>query len=374
MKKLTFLLVAVLLVVATQMSFAKDAGQDGFAVKTINESGVSDGAGDVAMLCSQRTNTSTDGSVIFENFYQLTFKELIDITSIETRDYHTAGEGGGYDMVNNYNEFWVNGVFTFFTTNGNVTVSETDFVNGVYDVNITGIIGLKFVYESYITDQQGDYCVFNLIGTKTTLISEDDLAVLNDSISALNNLITSLTANLETANALNSKLTTTIDSLELEIQMFETTLADTITSLQDSAVVAYDNGVASVDTVVPYDNGWSVGYDLGFEDGVATVDTLTFWTNGYNQGLLDCGGDTTSVSTMIAPDDINIYPNPVNVSETLTIDTDNFSHIEVYTTTGSMVISDTNTQLELNGVETGLYLVKVYDNNGRMSTTKITIQ
>jgi hypothetical protein len=73
--------------------------------------------------------------------------------------------------------------------------------------------------------------------------------------------------------------------------------------------------------------------------------------------------------------EISIYPNPVKNSFAIN---QAVSSVEVYTITGQLVASynsvAANQELLIDGLESGIYLVKIKDQNNLFQTKKIVIE
>lgn len=71
----------------------------------------------------------------------------------------------------------------------------------------------------------------------------------------------------------------------------------------------------------------------------------------------------------------DVYPNPVK--ETLTVSGENMSQINVVNALGQVVKSvrcnDDNVQINMNDLQNGMYFVNIIDNNGKVSTSKVSV-
>lgn len=90
-----------------------------------------------------------------------------------------------------------------------------------------------------------------------------------------------------------------------------------------------------------------------------------------------CAGGTTSVeSNYFESDKISIYPNPNNGTFTITLlEPTNSVRVEVYTSLGALVyknaIVNQQTAINLTNQTSGLYFIKVLNDNGIVATKKI---
>ena len=84
------------------------------------------------------------------------------------------------------------------------------------------------------------------------------------------------------------------------------------------------------------------------------------------------GGITNAVADSQT---VKVYPNPVKAGESVNISVEKGSIISLYTTNGSLIrkfnASD-NTELDTEGLEKGIYILKTAQTNG-YSTNKIII-
>ena len=71
----------------------------------------------------------------------------------------------------------------------------------------------------------------------------------------------------------------------------------------------------------------------------------------------------------------NVYPNPVK--DILTVKAENMRQVEVYNSLGQLVKSiscnDDEVKINVNDMQNGMYFVNVIDNNGEMTTSKVSV-
>lgn len=68
----------------------------------------------------------------------------------------------------------------------------------------------------------------------------------------------------------------------------------------------------------------------------------------------------------------NVYPNPV--SDRLTIDIANFQKAELYSLTGQKVMESEKGTFEVDNLQAGVYMLKVYDLNGNSESQRIVVK
>lgn len=71
----------------------------------------------------------------------------------------------------------------------------------------------------------------------------------------------------------------------------------------------------------------------------------------------------------------NVYPNPVK--DILTVKAENMRQVEVYNSLGQLVKSincnDDEVKINVNDMQNGMYFVNIIDNNGEMTTSKVSV-
>jgi len=248
----------------------------------------------------------------------------------------------------------------FFMADGSyylLYIDELQYFNkwNIYDnINLKNVVAIYFAYLNnnlidYNSQHYMHFYKIGINGTKGHLYNDNDtLAIYNngynkaftmniDSILSLNNKITQLT---DSVSLLNNNLTILSDSVLLLNQ----TLIDTIRFYNE-------NSVLLTDTIDIYNNGYS---------------------DGYSQGLADCDGNSTKFNTN--DNNVNVYPNPISNNSTLYIDSDNMVFVEIYSMTGTLLLSTNEKEITITDLKQGVYLIRVYDNNGNYSTKRISIQ
>jgi hypothetical protein len=80
-------------------------------------------------------------------------------------------------------------------------------------------------------------------------------------------------------------------------------------------------------------------------------------------------GKSTDVVNIIEDNTFNVYPNPVNEGETVTITTASFIvSVDIYNTIGQLIHSENSNMFSTSGFEKGLYILVVRDGDGNVIT------
>ncbi len=104
--------------------------------------------------------------------------------------------------------------------------------------------------------------------------------------------------------------------------------------------------------------------------------------NGFTLNVIPAS--SVGVEEVIVLTDMNVYPNPANDNATLEYNTTEAGNHSIIITdiTGKIVMTENYSaqqgnnrlNLNLNGIEAGMYLITVADANGNQSTMRITKQ
>ena len=81
-------------------------------------------------------------------------------------------------------------------------------------------------------------------------------------------------------------------------------------------------------------------------------------------------------SSIIAPDNANVYPNPVNAGEAFSVDVEGNAVVDVYSLNGQKVLTanvDGPTSFTTEGMTAGIYFVTVKNDNG-VKTAKLIVK
>ncbi len=136
----------------------------------------------------------------------------------------------------------------------------------------------------------------------------------------------------------------------------------TATSIQ--IIVMDDNGSINVTDQANWD--LFVPIVIRADKGIDNVDP-------YDYNLTITAASPASIGN-ISESNINIFPNPA--TEFISINsTTELQSFEIVDLTGKVVFSDylTNSQINVNNIENGVYFIKLYDNKGVAKTEKLII-
>lgn len=90
--------------------------------------------------------------------------------------------------------------------------------------------------------------------------------------------------------------------------------------------------------------------------------------------LLSVGAGET-VQENIATETYNIFPNPVK--DVLTVKGENMSQVVIYNSIGQLVetinTNDNEVKVNVSAYQNGMYFINIIDNNGEMTTTKVSV-
>ena len=85
--------------------------------------------------------------------------------------------------------------------------------------------------------------------------------------------------------------------------------------------------------------------------------------------------DGVSVNETLTTETYNIFPNPVK--DVLTVKGENMKQVVIYNSVGQMVetinAESDEVRVNVSAYNNGMYLINVIDNNGEMTTTKVSV-
>ena len=85
--------------------------------------------------------------------------------------------------------------------------------------------------------------------------------------------------------------------------------------------------------------------------------------------------DGVSVNETLTTETYNIFPNPVK--DVLTVKGENMKQVVIYNSVGQMVetinATENEVKVNVNSYKNGMYFINVIDNNGEMTTTKVSV-
>ena len=179
-------------------------------------------------------------------------------------------------------------------------------------------------------------------------------------------------------------------------------------------LIAFNNGVASVDTVTVFNNGVMVGeanvncvqdftqadldaeyaagvasvpgcvqdftqadldaeYNLGLENGANLTVNADDMASGFNAGQqTNCS--STSVAMTASDMSVSVYPNPVASGTDINVDCPNFDRVDILSITGQIINTATSVNISTGELSQGVYFLNVWNTDGNVSATKILVQ
>lgn len=298
-----------------------------------------------------------NSSQYVKSFHTVNFNKLVSVNSIVFKQADIEG-GQIWTQPDAIEAVYEGAEFEFITLDGTThSITASDFISGTYTTQIQNVTGLYFKYDvsnmgsgSYASNALNpinfqwsvdlslvDFISQSTVDTLNEQITqlEEDTATLNGQITTLNNQITSLNDEI-------TQLEEDTATLNGQIIVLNQLLNDTVNYFTDTA----------------YTNQF---YNEGYTDGYA---------DGYQ-----AGSDQTSIIPPVnsSNDEVNVYPNPVKSNQTLYIQSDDLDKVEVYTSTGMKVMTDFINQLDISDLTTGMYIVKVYDRNDKVSVSRFMV-
>lgn len=80
----------------------------------------------------------------------------------------------------------------------------------------------------------------------------------------------------------------------------------------------------------------------------------------------------TGIENVVASNKLNVYPNPAN--DNITVNGTDFSSVEISNLNGESVLTSTATNINISNLASGIYVVKIADNNGNVTTQKLVVE
>ncbi len=132
---------------------------------------------------------------------------------------------------------------------------------------------------------------------------------------------------------------------------------------------SYDDGNAISGACKVYDGESFVPGDGDIEMAYGyNVDTKSYY--GYEVTMTYFDPTGVNENTFLAG--FKVYPNPV--SEQLAIESENFQKAEIYNLSGQKVMESTKVGFKVNHLQSGVYMLKVYDLDGNSETQRIVVK
>ncbi len=99
---------------------------------------------------------------------------------------------------------------------------------------------------------------------------------------------------------------------------------------------------------------------------------LTYKNPRYAKCYYDNAEELPASTQITVVENCNVFPNPVHDILTIACSGKTVSRIEIFNISGEKVYTQTNAEpISMSSFSKGLYLLKIYDNNGQISTYKI---
>ena len=100
----------------------------------------------------------------------------------------------------------------------------------------------------------------------------------------------------------------------------------------------------------------------------ATVNTELYLDNVVINGL------PTSAIDKVTQNGINVYPNPAKDVVNISVEQGDLATVDVLTLDGKLVISSTDSKVDVSELTSGMYIFKVRSTSGAVSTQKVTVK
>ena len=282
-------------------------------------------------------------------------QQIWDIVDIDTIRMVYADANGFPHTITDPETWWTNGRFTIQTLDGRVDLNLSDFVDGYYTTTIENVFAISFKFDAWLDEPTGQYArTFFCEVRASNLVSGDVISELEDSIYALNTAIEAYELDIVPAayeEGFENGYNAGVESSNVIINELE----DSIYTL-NTAIEAYELDIVPA----AYEEGFENGYDAG-------------WESGFQAGLDSC--DQTSIIPPVnsTNNEVNVYPNPVKTNQTLHIQSENLDKVEVYTVSGMKIKTDFINELDVSDLQSGMYIVKVYDMNDNVSVSRFMV-
>ena len=131
----------------------------------------------------------------------------------------------------------------------------------------------------------------------------------------------------------------------------------------------YDNGnaingscmVFDGDAFVPGDGDIEMAYDY-------SANSVSFYGYEVNMTYIDITGVNENAQTV----SFKVYPTPAE--NEIQIQTEGFQKAEIFTLTGQMLMESEQSSVNVSGLASGIYMLKVYDQTGNSATQKLVVK
>lgn len=155
---------------------------------------------------------------------------------------------------------------------------------------------------------------------------------------------------------------------------------DIFTHPVNQATIVIDNSTLTTDTngyaVTQLVTGWTYPYVLSAPGFLPDSGNITIGNNDTTL-YFSLHVDTTAIHEVVEDISIKLYPNPVGDVLTITFENDpgKLKTIEIISSSGQVMKSHEtggmSVSIDMTGMNKGLYLIRIYDDNNLMKTGKI---
>ncbi|MBK0369769.1 pectate lyase family protein [Flavobacterium agrisoli] len=253
-----------------------------------------------------------------------------------------------------------NGItFVKNTTNKTITISGTPTASVSFSVSTTGSAGTSVAQTGTIS----------LNAVNPTPVPSGDM-VHNFTASGKTSGFYSITGSI---NSTNGSVTYDGLSLTSRLKMESSTSIDFTTTAVSTLVLVFDGDFVKR---VKVD-----GVNYTASGGIVTVSNLAAGTHSITKGdttnlfyIKTTYNTTTLGIDAVSKSSLAVYPNPVQDTLNINLQDAEIQQIQVYTLGGALVKSQKGNQsaIDMNGLSTGTYVVKVTSNQGVL--TKLIIK
>ena len=243
----------------------------------------------------------------------------------------------------------------------NIQVGNNYHIVHIYDGNNGYIyINNTLAYESQCTASFGNSTSDMLIGKPTWTASNsghfngtiDDIAIYNRAL---------------TENEINALYSGSACTDTIEVTVYDTmivndtvTINDTITTLDTVTTEIFDTTTIQVyDTIQVMD---TVVTEINDTNLITVADTL----------IITMSNDSSTTGINVITTEVKVYPNPASSQLNVVIDLAGDYTVSMSNINGQMVFTQANVvsniQIDISEFNTGLYFIKIIDNNGNLKS------
>ena len=112
---------------------------------------------------------------------------------------------------------------------------------------------------------------------------------------------------------------------------------------------------------MPGDGDIEMAYDY-------SANSLSFYGNEVNMTYIDITGVNENAQVL----SFTVYPTPAETE--IQIQAEGFQKAEIFTLTGQMLLESVKNTIDISGLATGIYMLKVYDQAGNSAMQKFVVK